>query len=160
MSKGLAQWWQALSRREQRLLAVMLVLAAPILFWLLVLRPLAEAQADAGARLAQARQGLAQVQAAAPVLKRLEARGGARGGASGDAMTRVRAALDGVGLVAETLEPANDGVRLRLAAVRGPVLLRLLAGLETDGLPVETLSVSRNEDTSLTVSMTVSGGAR
>ena len=43
-------WWSERSRREQRLIQVMLGLAAIVLGWLLVVRPLTDSLAAAKAR--------------------------------------------------------------------------------------------------------------
>jgi len=158
MTPALRHWWQALSQRERRLVTLLAVLGLPILVWLTVLRPLAEARVAADNRLAAAQRGLLGIQAAAPALRAAEAR--ANGTGIG-ALDRVRQAVAQAGLTADALEQDSNGlVTLRIAAARGPVLLRLVAGLEADGLLVQSLSVSRNEDSSVTASLRLSETAR
>jgi general secretion pathway protein M len=156
---GTATWWQRLSARERVLLLVMLGLALPVLLWLAVLRPLGTARAEAAARLETASRARAEVAAAAIALRAAEAR--AVGGSEASLMERVRQAMTAAGLAAESLEQDGNGqVTLRIAAARAPVLLRLAAGLEADGMIVQQLSVSRNEDMTVTARLTLSEVAR
>ena len=158
MTAGLAIWWQGLSRRERAMLALLAALALPILTWLMALRPLAAARAVAEVRLLAAQRDLVAVRAAAPALRTAEDRAI---GTAAPALERVREAVAGAGLVADTLGQEEDGrLTLRIAAARGPVLLRLIAGLEAEGLVVQALSASRNEDSSVTASLSLSEPAR
>lgn len=148
---GATTWWRGLSRREQLLVTVMLVLLIVVGLWLGALRPLAALNADIAARQTAAEAALADVssmgrqiraarQAPLPAAPLLE---------------RVRLSGDAAGLTLEQLERAGDGsVTLRITAVRSPALLRWLAELETrEGAIVERLSATRNEDASLAVDL-------
>lgn len=139
------------------MLWVLAAVALPILLWLGVFRPLAGAQAQAEARLAAAQRDVGAVRAMGAEVRAAEARG-----LSGvAALERVRRAVAAAGLASESLgEEGNGMVVLRVAAARGPVLLRLVAGLEADGLVVQRLSVSRNDDASVNASLSLSAAAR
>ncbi len=69
---ALAAWWQARTRREQRLLSIMLALIGAVALWLLVVRPLADADAQAQARHAAALDVLAEARAQEAAVERLE----------------------------------------------------------------------------------------
>lgn len=146
----LAPWWQARSRREQWLLAVMLALLAGLLLWLGLFRPLALAQARAVDRLATASSGLAEVQALAPLL-----RGAGTPANRPAALARLEARLKASGVTSERLELAPDGqVSLSIAAIRGQPLLALVAALEgQDGLVVTRLTARRNDDGSVAATL-------
>lgn len=146
---ALATFWQARSVREQRLLGLMALLALPILIWLLILRPLDEARADAARRLAAATADIVALGAAKAMLEAAPAAG------AGPVMPRVQAAVSAAGLSLSSLDASGpNGVTARIAAARAPVLLRLIAALEAEGISVTSLSVSRNQDTSVNAQFT------
>ena len=146
---ALAAFWQARSVREQQLLGLMALLALPILIWLLVLRPLGEARADAARRLAAATADIAALGTAKAMLETAPAAG------VGPVMPRVQAAVSAAGLSLSSLDASGpNGVTARIAAARAPVLLRLIAALEADGVSVTSLSVSRNQDSSVNAQFT------
>lgn len=139
----LTPWWQARSRREQWLLAVMLALLAGLVLWLGVLRPLAVAQLRATARLDTVSAGLAEVRALAPMLA-----SATTPVARPAALARVEARVKAAGIAAERLEVTAEGqISLTISAVRGQPLLSLVAALEADdGLVVTRLTARRNSD--------------
>ena len=71
-------WYVGLSLREQRLIAVMAALFLIVFVWLLVLRPLGDALADARERHDEAVLARAQARAQAEALGALRTSGGAR----------------------------------------------------------------------------------
>src|SRR6185503_170107 len=62
---GMSAWWHARSERERWLVGVMLVLAAILLGWLLIVRPLADALDAARMRHGETAVALAQARARA-----------------------------------------------------------------------------------------------
>ncbi|WP_439532479.1 type II secretion system protein GspM [Polymorphobacter sp.] len=160
MTAGLTIWWQRLSRRERRLVLAMLAVALPVLLWLAVLRPLGAAREAALLRLETASRAQADVTAAGAAIRAAEARAG-QGGGEAALTERVRQAVAAAGLASESLEQDGNGqVTLRIAAARAPVLLGLAATLEAGGMIVQTLSISRNDDTTVSARLTVSEGGR
>ena len=74
MIARLDAWWRLRGRREQVLLAIMLVLAAITLMWLMVIRPLGDALAEARERHGRAVVALAEARSQAGAIARLEGR--------------------------------------------------------------------------------------
>jgi general secretion pathway protein M len=147
-------FWQARTMRERRLLIAMAALAAPILLWLALIRPLEAARLRAEAQLAAATADTAALEAARAALAATPQ------ASSGPVMPRVQAAVSAAGLSLASLDPAGPtGATARIAAARAPVLLRLIAALEAEGLVITSLSISRNEDTSVNAQFTASGPA-
>lgn len=145
----LAGFWQARTRREQRLLMLMAALALPILLWLAVLRPLGAAQTQAATALAAATADHSALLAARAAL---DAAPPARGA---PLMQRLQAASAAAGLSLASLDASGpNGATARISAARAPVLLRLIAGLEADGVVISSLSVSRNDDSSVNAQFT------
>lgn len=143
-------WWSLRSRREQRLIQVMLVLAILVLGWLLVVRPLTDSLAAAKARLDAAAVALG------------EARARATPGAS--PMAPAAGPVDA--LVARTANEAgftnaritSQGVERASAAVdaaRPQVLFGWVARLEQSGLVVERLTTRLNGDRTLAAELTL-----
>jgi general secretion pathway protein M len=144
-------WWRGLTRREQILITVMLVLLAVVGLWLGVLRPLAALDAGIAARQAAAETALTEVNSMGRQIRAARQ----APAASAPLLERVRLSGDAAGLTLDQLEKAGDGsISLRIAAVRSPALLRWLAELEArEGAVVERLSATRNEDASLAVDL-------
>lgn len=144
-------WWRGLTRREQLLVAIMMVLLVVVGLWLGVLRPLAALDADIAARQTAAELALADVSSMGRQIR--AARQAPQ--ASGPLLERVRLSGDAAGLTLEQLEKTGNGsVTLRIAAVRSPALLHWLAELESrEAAVVERLSATRNEDASLAVDL-------
>lgn len=147
-------FWQARTSRERRLLVAMAALAAPILLWLALIRPLEAARLQAEAQLAVASADLAALEAARAALDATPP------ASAGPTMPRVQAAVSAAGLSLASLDPAGpNGATARIAAARAPVLLRLIAALEAEGLVITALSISRNDDTSVNAQFTITGPA-
>jgi general secretion pathway protein M len=143
-------WWRERSRREQRLIQVMLGLAAIVLGWLLVVRPLMDAREAA------------KVRHAAAVVALGEARARALPGASPAAP----AAGPVDALVARTANEAgftnaritSQGVARASVAVdaaRPQVLFGWVARLEQSGLRVERLTTRANSDRTVAAELTL-----
>lgn len=144
-------WWNDRTPRERVLLAIMAMLLAAVLIWLLVLRPLtvAREQAIVGASAAAVRRTEAQNLVAA-----IRARPAANGAPVLDTLTR---RLAEAGLQPSRLEAQGPGQAvLEIAAVNGRLLLGWASGLEAnDGLVIDQLEANRNRDQSVRVRMTV-----
>jgi general secretion pathway protein M len=146
---ALSSFWQARSTRERRLLLIMAALAVPILLWLLLLRPLDNARTSAERRLAVATADIAALTAAKATLE------AAPPANAGPVMPRVQAAVSAAGLSLASLDANGpNGTTARIAAARAPVLLRLIATLEANGISITSLSISRNQDTSINAQFT------
>jgi len=144
-------WWNDRTPRERALLAIMAALLAAVLVWLVVLRPLgaARAQATADASAAVARHAEAQALIAA-----IRARPAATGVPVQDILNR---RLAEAGLQAARLEAQGSGQAVgEIAAVNGRLLLGWASGLEVrDGLVIDQLEATRNPDQSVRVRLTV-----
>jgi general secretion pathway protein M len=144
MRERFAFWWRARSPRERGLLAVMFALAALVVLWLLVVRPLSDAldaqktrHAAAVVALSEARartQGNAAAGPAGPVAS-LVGRTAAEAGFAG-----ARVASEG---------PARSTVAID--AARPQALFTWLARLEQGGVVVTRLRAQANSDRTLAV---------
>jgi general secretion pathway protein M len=145
MTAVLSPWWAQRTVRERWLIGVMLVLLAALLFWLLLVRPLAAARATAQADAGAASARLAQGQALAAAIK---ARPAANPAAVIDVLNR---RLAEAGLQAALLEAQGPGqANLDIAAINGRLLIGWASGLEQrDGLVIEQLEATRNPDQSV-----------
>lgn len=147
----LTPWWNDRSPRERVLLAIMLVLLAIVLAWLVVLRPLAAAREMALADAAVAAERRAQAQA---LVSAIRARPAATGAPVADVLTR---RLTEAGLQPSRLDAQGPGQAVvEIAAVNGRLLLGWAAALEAnDGLVIDQLEATRNPDQSVRVRLTV-----
>lgn len=151
---ALKSWFASRSLREQRLLIVMGVIALPILFWLLVLRPLEAAHdgaleryrlaLDRNGRIA-AMTGTAQSDIPAPVID-----------GSVAAFLTDHAAQRGLTLASAT-DTGSMTADVAVEDVSPSEVARWIAALEQDGLHVDRL---RLEPSSQGVSVNASVGAR
>lgn len=138
-------WWAQRTGRERWLIGVMLALLAALLFWLLLVRPLAAARATAQTDAGAAAARLAQGQALAAAIK---ARPTANPAAVADVLNR---RLAEAGLQAARLEAQGPGqASLEVAAINGRLLIGWASALEQrDGLVIEQLEATRNPDQSV-----------
>jgi general secretion pathway protein M len=149
----MTSWWGARSARERWLIGAMLVLAAILLAWLLVVRPLSDAldrakmrHGDAATALALARARAAPAAAAGPA---------ARGPAEAIVLRSAAAA----GFPAARVAGQGPGrATVSLDAARPQALFGWIAQMEQQGLKVERLLVRANEDHTLYAELTM--GAR
>jgi general secretion pathway protein M len=156
MSGNFTLWWQGRSPRERGLLLVMAGLAAFVLGWLIVVRPLSDAL-DA----AKTRHGAAVVALA-------EARARAEPG-RGAAATAPALPVDG--LIGRTAGEAGftaariaaqgpDRASVAIDAARPQALFAWLVRMEAGGLVVERLRAQANADNSLAVEATLRARGR
>ena len=137
---ALTSWFRGRSAREQRMLLVMLTVAAPVLLWLLVWRPLTGALDAARERHAEAVERHGRVQAAAAALK-----GAGRPVAAppGDLASYVGQAASNSGLsltAADAQGPNRTAVTIASGDPRA--MIGWLRGFEQQGLVVRELRMA------------------
>jgi general secretion pathway protein M len=152
---GILAWWRLRSRREQWLLAVMMMLGAITFAWLLVIRPLGDAVVAAKERHDRAVIALAEARAQAAVIRRFEA---VRTPVlAGPLESAVSAAAAASGFQLSRIQPDGDNrLSLSLASAKPQAFFTWLDGLERgQGLVVERLNVTSNSDRTLAVELTL-----
>jgi general secretion pathway protein M len=139
MIATLLLWWQARSARERRLIAMMLALAAGLLLWVGVYRPVNAALEDARVRHEQAVANFGAIKARVDLLGRNDT-------ATLSATITPEALVSAIaeeGFVAEPPRSLGPGkVELRVSSARATALLGWLARLEAGGVRVETAQVA------------------
>ena len=143
-------WWNARSERERWLVGTMLVLAAVLLGWLLVVRPLSDALDAAKMRHGAAAAALAEARARA---RPAGASGPAAAGAVDVIVMRTAAAAGFPGARVGAQGPARAIVSLD--AARPQALFGWVAQMEQSGLVVERLRASANQDRTLSAEITL-----
>lgn len=151
-------WWRDRSERERWLIGAMGVILVLVVLWLGIFRPIAAARDAAIARHAAAVAGLGEVQAMTGAIRRAEQRGAAA--RSVPLVELVSRRATEAGLSSETLETTGDGrVTMRIAAVRPTAILRWLAEVESrDGIIVERAGMTRNDDATVAVELSLRSG--
>lgn len=148
MSARLKALWLARTPRERWLLGVMLALAALVLVWFLVLRPLGDMLSAARERHGNAVAALAEARSQAAAIAILER--GSSGAVQEPASQAVAASAADAGFQLSALQPEGPGrVTFALGAARPPALFGWIAGLEAQGYVVERLSATGNPDRTL-----------
>jgi general secretion pathway protein M len=144
-------FWAERTQRERVLLGVMFAMAAAMLLWFGMARPLMAARERAELRLASASDeaGLIAARRAmrtgdAPAYKGGPAADLVRATGSAAGFTVTRADSDGAG-----------GVSLAVASAKAPALFTWLTSLEQQGLRVATIDLRANADGSLAVEATL-----
>ncbi|HEX8622742.1 MAG TPA: type II secretion system protein GspM [Allosphingosinicella sp.] len=157
-----ARWkalWLARTPRERWLLGIMFALAALVLIWFLVLRPLGDMLSAARERHGDAVAALAETRARAAEIAMLE-----RGGPAaieGTIDQAVAAAAAEAGFQLSSLQPQGPGrVSFALGAARPQALFGWISGLEGQGFVVERLSASSNPDRTLSAQITLRARGR
>ena len=145
-------WFRGLSRREQRLILIMLALAALVLAWLLVVRPLSDALAEAKARHAAAAVELAEARGAAAEIARLELQGG--GAAAGPLDGLLSRSAAEAGFQVARIQPSGDGVAVAMDAARPQAFFAWVAQMEAQGLVVARLNARANADRTIAAEAT------
>ena len=158
MIERVTVWYRIRSRREQRLILLMAALALLVFVWLLVIRPLGDALADARARHGEAVIEQAEARAQAEALGVLNTAGGAR--PLTEPVEKVisrSAAQAGFQLSRLQPEPGGSGVSIGIEAARPQALFGWVASLERQGVVVATLSATANADRTLAVQASFRG---
>ncbi|MEA3009966.1 MAG: ral secretion pathway protein [Sphingomonadales bacterium] len=140
--------WLARSRRERWLLGLMLALAALVLVWLLVLRPLSDMLSAARQRHGEAVAALAEARSQAAAIEALEKNKPAP--FAGPIDSAVAAAASAAGFQLSGLQPEGEGgVSLAIGAARPQALFGWIAALEAQGYIVQSLTATSNPDRTL-----------
>ena len=143
-------WWAERSRREQRLIQVMLVLAVLVLGWLLVVRPLLDTLDAARARHAAAVVALGEARARALP-------GTAPGAPAAGAVDALlaRTANEAGFSNARVVSQGSARASVAIGAARPQVLFGWIARLEQSGLRVERIVARTNSDRTVAAELTV-----
>lgn len=157
-----ARWkalWLARTERERWLLGIMFALAALVLIWFVVLRPLGDMLSAARERHGEAIAALAETRARAAEIAILE-----RGGPAafeGPIDQAVAAAASEAGFQLSALQPQGQGrVSFALGAARPQALFGWISGLEGQGYVVERLNATSNPDRTLSVQVVLRARGR
>lgn len=150
----LGTWWKTRTPREQKLLIAGGFIAFVVLAWLLIVRPMGDALANAKERHNDAVATLSDVRADLAALERSRGAGGAA--ASGPVDAVVSAAAAEAGFPVSRLDRPNPGeATLVLDAVRPQAFFAWIGRMEAErGLRIERLSVSANTDRTLAAQVT------
>lgn len=159
MTARLQALWLARTPRERWLLSVMFALAALVLVWFLVLRPLGDMLSAARERHGKAVAALAETRSKAAEVAILE-----RGGPAaieGPVDQAVAAAASEAGFQLSALQAQGPGrVSFALGSARPQALFGWISGLEGQGFVVERLSASANPDRTLSVQIVLRARGR
>jgi general secretion pathway protein M len=148
MTARLRTLWLARSPRERWLLGVMLGMAALVLVWLLILRPLSDMLSSARQRHGEAVAALAEARSQAAAIATLEKNRPAP--LAGPIDSAVAAAASAAGFQLSALQPEGEGrVSLAIGAARPQALFGWIAALEAQGYIVQSLSATSNPDRTL-----------
>ncbi|HTU13349.1 MAG TPA: type II secretion system protein GspM [Allosphingosinicella sp.] len=148
-------WWRERSLREQRLIQVMLGLAAIVLGWLLVVRPLLDGLDAAKTRHAAALVALGDARARATP----GAAPGAPAAGPVDALV-ARTANEAGFANARITSQGADRAGVAVDAARPQALFGWVARLEQSGLRVERLTARANSDRTIAAELTLRRGGR
>jgi general secretion pathway protein M len=159
MIERVTLWYRGRIPREQRLITIMLALFAAVFLWLLVIRPLGDALADARERHNEAVIERAEAQAQAEALVALRKAGGAAMTQPVDTLISRSAGEAGFQLSRIGPEPGG-GVSVGIEAARPQALFGWVASLEAQGVIVSSLSATANADRTLAVQASFRGRAR
>ncbi len=140
---GIRTWFDARSKREQRLLLAMVALAIVTAVWGLVVRPFGDAMASARERHAAAVIRLGQTRADLDALRAIRA-GRPLTGTLADA---VRAYAEQAGFTVASLDPDGaGGLRVAIPSARGNAMVGWLARLERAGSVVDAATRADSGD--------------
>ncbi len=154
MNGGFKTWWRGRTLREQRLLLAMLGLAAIVLLWLLIVRPLGDSLSRARERHADAALALAEARGQAALIRQLEGSAPVAPQEAIDALVSRSATEAGFPITRLEREGANQATMV-LGSVRPQAFFGWLSQMETGrGLIVERLSATTNSDQTLSVQVT------
>ena len=157
MSARFLEWWRGRTQREQRLLAIMFGLAALVLAWLLVVRPLSDALDSARTRHGAAVLALAEARAREDSARLSAGRAPAEATLPIDAAIGRSAAEAGFAGARIT----GEGPRMASVAIdaaRPQALFAWVARLEQSGLAVARLSASANGDRTVSAEIAFRAG--
>ena len=144
------EWVAARTRRERRLLALMLAIALPVLAWLLVVRPLDAAHDAALERHQEAVDRNGRVRMLAAAAASAPAAAAATGGPELALVVTDSAAQ--AGLTLDSSDPLGpDAVAVGIARASASAAMQWLSALEGRGIAVEELRMVPGQDGSVSV---------
>lgn len=155
MTQSIGLWWDGRSVREQRMVAVMGLLVAAVLIWLLVLRPAwawreaaAERRLEATASLTGMEAGLA---GRAPVAAKASM-------PLADIEQAARSAAEAAGLAVVLSVDGQGGIAFDASGVTSAGLFGWLAAVKAEyGVETGSLTVIENADATLDATGTLGG---
>jgi len=153
MIGSLHAWWLARSLREQRLIAVMLLLAGGTLLWLGAYKPIHDGLVRARADHAMAMERNADIRAGVALLKGVPARGRSVEGAL-DQIVAASAGEAGFTLDAN-MAAGTDTTAITIATARAPALLAWLDRLEQQGIGIESLQLQSTSNGAISARATL-----
>ena len=154
MNASLKAWWRSRTLREQRLLFVMAALAAILLSWLLIVRPLSDALSSARERHGEAVVALAQARAQAKLVTQLQGEATPRAAGPVDALL-MRTANETGFKVARVDSAGSALATIAIEAARPQALFQWVDRMENqEGLLVERLKATANSDQTLAIEAT------
>jgi general secretion pathway protein M len=152
-------WWSGRSDRERVMLGIMGGLVGLMLFWLVIIRPIDNALADARQRLDVAAESSGRVAAVADGVR--QARRLAPASLSASLTTAVGQAAEGAGFTLARLDAQGpDRAIFTISTARSPALFGWLAVLQRQGVIVEKMTLRTNSDATLAVEGTLRVRAR
>jgi general secretion pathway protein M len=144
------RWLSGRSERERIMLAVMGVLVALMLFWVVLIRPIDAARARAVQRLDVATLAAGKVAAVADQVRVSRARPAPALSAALPVV--VGKAAEGAGFTLSRLDAQGpDRVTIGISTARSPALFGWLSQLAQQGVIVERLTLRTNSDATLAV---------
>lgn len=148
MIQSAGLWWDGRSVREQRMLAVMGLLIAAVLVWLMVVRPAWAWREAASDRRVQATATLGRIEAG---LARRASPSRAAPMALADVEQAARGAAEAAGVTGMTLSvDGRGGLAFEAAGVSSAALFGWLSTLKSEfGVDTRSLTVVENADASL-----------
>lgn len=154
MNDSIRTWWQGRTLREQRLLLAMFGIAAAVLAWLLIVRPLSDALSAARERHNEAVVALADVRSQVAAIGAAQEPNAAVT-LSGPVETIVRQSAEESGFPITRIDATGAGqATLIIDAVRPQAFFGWVAQMESRGLIVDRLSANPNADQTLAVQVT------
>lgn len=154
MNENFRTWWQGRTLREQRMLLAMFGLAAVVLAWLLIIRPLSDALSAARERHSEAVVALADVRAQVAAIGAAQ-QPAATASLSGPVEVIVRESAEAAGFPVTRINAVGAGqASVIIDAVRPQAFFGWVAQMESRGLIVDRLSANPNGDQTLSVNVT------
>lgn len=147
MIQPIGLWWDGRSAREQRMLAIMGLLIAAVLIWLLAVRPAFAWREAAAERRLEATASLTRIEAG------LAGRAPTRAGAAmllAEVEQAARSAAEAAGLTVTLSVDEAGGIGFDAPGVTSAALFGWLASLKADyGVETRDLTVIENADATL-----------
>jgi len=145
------QWWEGRTLREQRMLLLMVLIAAVVFIWLGVVRPALVWRESAAAERVRAEADLADVREGLVRLARLTPARPAAADAGG-LEPLARRTAEAAGLEVSMAMDGSGGLGFRISSGSSAAVFSWLAALQTDhNVHVRNLGVVENTDATLQV---------